>query len=71
VDVATKVEIYHIISDLANKGVGILLISSELPEILGMSDRVLVMREGHLVGEFTRAQATEESLLSYAAGVVQ
>jgi ABC-type sugar transport system ATPase subunit len=71
VDVATKVEIYHIISDLANKGVGILLISSELPEILGMSDRVLVMREGHLAGEFTRAQASEESLLSCAAGVVQ
>jgi len=71
VDVATKVEIYHIISDLANKGVGILLISSELPEILGMSDRVMVMREGHLAGEFSRAQATEESLLSYAAGVVQ
>ena len=71
VDVATKVEIYHIIGDLANKGVGILLISSELPEILGMSDRVMVMREGHLAGEFTRAQASEESLLSCAAGVVQ
>jgi ABC-type sugar transport system ATPase subunit len=71
VDVATKVEIYHIISDLAKKGVGILLISSELPEILGMSDRVLVMREGHLAGEFNRAQASEESLLSCAAGVIQ
>jgi ribose transport system ATP-binding protein len=71
VDVETKVEIYRIISDLADKSVGILLISSELPEILGMSDRVLVMRDGHLVGEFTRAQASEESLLSCAAGVVQ
>jgi ABC-type sugar transport system ATPase subunit len=71
VDVATKIEIYHIISDLAERDVGILLISSELPEILGMSDRVLVMQEGHIVGEFTRAQASEESLLACAAGVIQ
>jgi len=71
VDVATKVEIYHIIGDLADRGIGILFISSELPEILGMSDRALVMREGHLVGEFTRAQASEESLLASAAGVIQ
>jgi ribose transport system ATP-binding protein len=71
VDVATKVEIYHIINELARDGMGILLISSELPEILGMSDRALVMREGHLVGEFTRAQANEESLLAAAAGVSQ
>jgi ABC-type sugar transport system ATPase subunit len=71
VDVATKVEIYHIINDLARDGMAILLISSELPEILGMSDRALVMREGRIVGEFARAQATEESLLSSAAGVIQ
>lgn len=71
VDIATKVEIYRIISDLAERGVGILLISSELPEILGMSDRVLVMRQGSLVGEFPRAQASEESLLACAAGVIQ
>jgi ribose transport system ATP-binding protein len=71
VDVATKVEIYRIIGDLADMGMGILLISSELPEILGMSDRALVMREGRLVGEFTRKQASEESLLACAAGVIQ
>lgn len=71
VDVATKVELYRIISELAENGVGILLISSELPEILGMSDRALVMRDGRLVGEFTRAQASEEALLSCAAGVIQ
>ncbi|PWH17016.1 MAG: D-xylose ABC transporter ATP-binding protein [Ardenticatenia bacterium] len=71
VDIATKVDIYHIMSDLADQGVGILLISSELPEILGMSDRVLVMREGRLVGEFTRAQASEEKLLACAAGLLQ
>lgn len=71
VDVATKVEIYRLISDLADRGVGILLISSELPEILGMSDRALVMREGALTGEFPRAQVSEERLLACAAGVVQ
>jgi len=71
VDVATKVDIYRIMSDLADKGVGILLISSELPEILGMSDRVLVMREGRLVGEFSRVQASEERLLACAAGLLQ
>ena len=71
VDVATKVEIYQLISDLAAEGIGILLISSELPEILGLSDRALVMREGRLVGEFTRAEASEERLLASAAGVKQ
>lgn len=71
VDVATKVEIYHIINDLARDGMGILLISSELPEILGMSDRTLVMREGRLVGEFPRAKSSEEILLAAAAGVSQ
>ncbi|MEW6577751.1 MAG: sugar ABC transporter ATP-binding protein [Chloroflexota bacterium] len=67
VDVATKVEIYQIIRDLADQGRAILLISSEMPEILGMSDRVLVMREGRLVGELAKAQATEEKLLALAA----
>jgi ABC-type sugar transport system ATPase subunit len=71
VDVATKVEIYHIIDNLARDGMCILLISSELPEILGMSDRALVMREGRLVGEFARSDANEERLLSSAAGVSQ
>ena len=69
VDVATKVEIYHIIDKLARAGMCILFISSELPEILGMSDRTLVMREGRLVGEFSRAEASEEKILSSAAGV--
>jgi ABC-type sugar transport system ATPase subunit len=71
VDVATKVEIYRIISDLAENGVGILLISSELPEILGMCDRTLVMRGGAIVGEFVAEKATEENLLACAAGVIQ
>ncbi len=71
VDIATKVEIYHIINNLAHQGMAILLISSELPEILGICDRALVMREGRLVGEFDRAQANEEQLLASAAGVSQ
>ena len=70
VDVAAKKEIYGTIADLADRGMGVLLISSELPELLGMSDRILVMREGRLVGAFARAQATEERILSCAAGVV-
>jgi ribose transport system ATP-binding protein len=66
VDVATKVEIYQIIRTLADQGIAVLLISSEMPEILGMSDRILVMREGRLAGELTRDQATEETLLALA-----
>ncbi len=71
VDVATKFEIYRTIRDLADRGVAILFISSELPEILGMADRSLVLREGRLVGRFTRAEATEEKFLASAAGVSQ
>jgi ABC-type sugar transport system ATPase subunit len=68
VDIGAKKEIYATIADLAARGTGILLISSELPEILGMCDRTLVMREGRLVGEFTREEATEEKILARAAG---
>jgi ABC-type sugar transport system ATPase subunit len=68
VDIGAKKEIYATIADLATRGIGILLISSELPEILGMCDRTLVMREGRLVGEFTREEATEEKILARAAG---
>jgi ABC-type sugar transport system ATPase subunit len=71
VDVAAKKDLYGTVADLADRGMGILLISSELPELLGMSDRILVMREGRLVGAFARAQATEERILSCAAGVVE
>ena len=68
VDVGAKKEIYATIAQLAARGMGILLISSELPEILGMCDRTLVMREGRLVGAFTREAATEEKILACAAG---
>lgn len=68
VDVGAKKEIYATIGGLADGGMGVLLISSELPEILGMCDRILVMREGRLVGEFDREEASEEKILACAAG---
>ena len=62
IDVGAKAEIHRLMSQLAGQGVAILMISSELPEVLGMSDRVLVMREGRLVAEFDRAEATSETV---------
>jgi ABC-type sugar transport system ATPase subunit len=69
VDVGTKADVHRTISHLAAQGLTILLISSELPEILGMSDRVLVMREGRLVAELSRSEATQETVIQAAAGV--
>jgi len=68
IDVGTKAEVHHLLTDLARDGVGILMISSELPEVLGVSDRILVMREGALVAEFTHADASEEAVMSAAMG---
>jgi rhamnose transport system ATP-binding protein len=68
IDVGTKAEVHRLLSELASDGVAILMISSELPEVLGMADRVLVMREGRLATELARADATEESVLSAAVG---
>jgi rhamnose transport system ATP-binding protein len=69
VDVGTKADVHRAISHLAAQGLTILMISSELPEILGMSDRVLVMREGRLVAEFSRADATQERIIEAASGI--
>ncbi|MCC7382462.1 MAG: sugar ABC transporter ATP-binding protein [Deltaproteobacteria bacterium] len=66
VDVGAKAEIYQLIDQLARDGVGIIIISSELPEVLGMSDRLLVMREGRKVAELSRAEATEQRVMSFA-----
>jgi ABC-type sugar transport system ATPase subunit len=60
VDVGAKAEIHRLMSELAGQGLAILMISSELPEVLGMSDRILVLRGGRLVAELTRAEATQE-----------
>ena len=68
VDVGAKVEIYALMSALAARGVGILMISSELPEILGVCDRILVMRGGRVVGEFNRSEATQDTIMTLATG---
>jgi ribose transport system ATP-binding protein len=68
IDVGAKVEIYQLINQLAARGAAILMISSELPEILGMSDRILVMHAGRISGEFAAAEATQEKLLAAALG---
>jgi len=66
IDVGAKAEIHRLISQLAGQGKAILMVSSEMPEILGMSDRVLVMCEGRLTGEFSRAEATQERIMHAA-----
>ena len=66
VDVGAKVEIYKIIRDLANEGIGILLISSDLPEIIGMSDRIIVMSEGSITGELVENEIREEAIMHLA-----
>ncbi len=68
IDVGTKAEVHNLLTELARGGVGILMISSELPEVLGVSDRILVMREGALVAEFSHADASEEQVMSAAMG---
>lgn len=66
IDVGAKAEIHRIMSDLAGQGVAIIMISSELPEIMGMSDRILVMHEGRITGELNRDEATQEKILTLA-----
>jgi D-xylose transport system ATP-binding protein len=71
IDVGAKQEIYAQINRLAKTGLAIVLVSSELPEVLGMSDRVLVLHEGKVTGEFTRLEATPENVMACATGHVQ
>ena len=68
IDVGAKKEIHELMSDLAREGVAIIMISSELPEILGMSDRIVVMHEGRVKGELTREEATQEKIMLMAVG---
>lgn len=70
VDIGAKAEVHRIVSDLATKGLAIILISSELPEVLAMSDRVLVMHEGRLAGAFDRTEANQENVMFAATGQV-
>jgi rhamnose transport system ATP-binding protein len=66
IDVGSKAEVHRLISELAVSGVAVLMISSELPEVLGMADRVLVVREGRITAELPRSEATAERVM-YAA----
>ncbi|MFA9462816.1 MAG: sugar ABC transporter ATP-binding protein [Velocimicrobium sp.] len=66
IDVAAKVEIYHLMNQLKKQGVGVLFVSSEMPEVLGISDRVLVMCDGKLTGEINTEEATQDLILEYA-----
>jgi ABC-type sugar transport system ATPase subunit len=68
IDVGAKQEIYAQINRLAEHGLAIILVSSELPEVLGLSDRVIVLHEGRVTGEFTRSEATPEAVMSCATG---
>ncbi|MCX7667955.1 MAG: ATP-binding cassette domain-containing protein, partial [Atribacterota bacterium] len=68
IDVGAKIEIYHLMNKLIERGSTIIMVSSELPEILAMSDRILVMREGRVMGELTREEATKEAILQLALG---
>ena len=66
VDVGAKKEIYQLINKFKEEGLSIIMVSSDMPEVLGMSDRILVMREGRINGEFSRENATQEKLLKAA-----
>lgn len=68
IDVGAKVEIYRLINELTAKGIAVLLISSELPEVMGMSDRIIVMHEGRITGELAREDFSEEQIMAYAIG---
>ena len=68
IDVGAKVEIYRLMNELVRRGVAVLMISSELPEVLGMCDRILVMHEGRLAGELSRVEATQERVMRLATG---
>lgn len=69
IDVGAKQEIYHLINGIAEEGRCVIMISSELPEVLGMCDRIMVMHEGRIVHELSREEATQEEILYYSAGL--
>jgi ribose transport system ATP-binding protein len=68
IDVGAKAEIYALINQLAQDGAGVLMVSSEMPELLAMCDRILVLREGRLTAEIDRKEATQERILEAATG---
>ena len=68
IDVGAKQEIYSEINSLAKEELAIVMVSSELPEVLGLADRVIVLHEGHMTGEFSRSDATPEKVMAAATG---
>jgi rhamnose transport system ATP-binding protein len=66
--VGTKAEVHRLMSSLAARGLAVVMVSSELPEVLGMADRVIVLREGRIVAQLTRDEATEETVMYAAMG---
>ena len=68
IDVSAKAEIYALINNLTAQGMAILLVSSELPEIMGISDRIIVMHDGEITGEFQREEFSEQSIMTCAIG---
>ena len=68
IDVGAKVEIYRLMNDLVRRGVAVLMVSSELPEVLGMCDRIMVMHAGRIAGELSREDATQEGIMRLATG---
>lgn len=71
IDVGAKAEIYKLMSTLAEEGAAVIMVSSELPEIIGVSDRIIVMHEGEITGEVRKEDATEEKIMTYAFGGVR
>ena len=71
IDIGAKVEIYQIMNELKKKGVGVLFISSEMEEVLGMSDRILIFCDGRITGELSREEANQENILKFATKYVE
>jgi inositol transport system ATP-binding protein len=67
IDVAAKAEVHALLRDMANNGIAVIMISSELPEVMGVSDRIITVREGHITGEVLRNDATQEQLMALMA----
>jgi ABC-type sugar transport system ATPase subunit len=71
IDVGAKADIHRLMGEFAAQGMGILMISSELPEILGMCDRIVIMHAGTVAGTLDRAQATQEKVMALALGEIE
>ena len=71
IDVGAKAEIYGLMLELLKRGAAIVMVSSELPEVLGMSHRILVIRDGQIAAEFSRSDATPDKIIAIATGVTR